>query len=225
MQIDRVEPKVEFTSFRWSAVLAGAFMAIAVWIVLHLVGLGLGVSAADLTDPAALRTLGIGSGVLALVAPLVALFIGGVVAARVAGPITRVVAALHGAVLWAMATIFAGIGVVALVASLAGGLDRVMTRPMDRRSVAQGIAASAPVDATQAQELAQKIEHGIDEMGKAAAVVHTAEDGGAVFLVAGAGLLIGLLSAMLGASIGVSRRQVRAAHATRAPLGSTPSPA
>jgi hypothetical protein len=118
---------LEFPTFRWSAVLAGAFVALGIWFVLHLVGMGIGLIAIDPRDTSTLRSVGLGKGIWSLVAPLFALFLGGLVAARVAGPISRLVGAIHGAVLWSLATIAAVFSVVWIAGALAGGVGNAAT--------------------------------------------------------------------------------------------------
>jgi hypothetical protein len=86
----------------WSAILAGAAVAVGVWLVLHMLGIGIGLTAIDPDDAGTLRGVGIGAGVWSAIAPLIALFIGGLVAGRVAPTINTANAAIHGAVVWAI---------------------------------------------------------------------------------------------------------------------------
>lgn len=103
---------------RWGAIVAGAILAVGLWILFHVLGLAAGLTAIDPSSPGSLRAAGIGTGVWSVIASLLALFGGGVVAGRLAGPIDRLGGALHGAVLWALTTI-AG---VVLIVSVAGML-------------------------------------------------------------------------------------------------------
>jgi len=87
----------------WGAVFAGAFVAIGLWLLLYTLGLGIGLVAIDPDNPSSLKGAGIGTGIWSLIAPLIALFLGGLVAGRVAGIIDRGAGAIHGAVLWSLA--------------------------------------------------------------------------------------------------------------------------
>lgn len=91
----------------WSAILAGAVVAVGVWLVLHLLGIGIGLTAIEPDDAGTLRGVGIGTGVWSAIAPLIALFVGGMVAGRVAPTINTAFAAIHGAVVWALTGIAA----------------------------------------------------------------------------------------------------------------------
>jgi hypothetical protein len=114
--LDRRQPVL-----RWSAVFAGAAVAVALWVVLQLFGMGAGLSAVDLDDSGSLRNAGIGTTIASMFAPLIALFVGGLVAGRLASTSDQRIAVSHGFVTWAIASL-AGIAAVAwLVAALAQG--------------------------------------------------------------------------------------------------------
>ncbi len=100
----------------WSAILAGAAVAASAWLVLHMLGIGIGLTAIDPDDAGTLRGVGIGAGVWSAIAPLIALFIGGMVAGRVAPTINTGFAAIHGAVVWALT----GIAALLLISTAVG---------------------------------------------------------------------------------------------------------
>jgi hypothetical protein len=58
----------------WSAIFAAATVAVGTWLVLHLIGIGVGLTAIDPTDASSLRRVGIGTGIWSLIAPIIALF-------------------------------------------------------------------------------------------------------------------------------------------------------
>jgi hypothetical protein len=101
---------------RWSAIFGGGVLALGVWVLLHALGMAAGLTAVDPRDTGSLRGAGIMTGVWSVLAPLVALFCGGWVAARTAGVVSRGTGAIHGAVVWGLATITG----VFMVASLLG---------------------------------------------------------------------------------------------------------
>jgi hypothetical protein len=100
----------------WGAIFAGAVAALGVGALLHSFGLALGLSAINPDNPATLRPSGIFTGIWGLVAALLALFVGGFVAARGAGVFTRAAGALHGLVMWGL-TVIAGLWLVGNIAS------------------------------------------------------------------------------------------------------------
>lgn len=100
----------------WSAIFGGTFVALGVWILLYALGLALGLSSVDPNDPSSARSAGIGTGIWSLIAPLIALFVGGLVASRTAGVVDKMGGALHGAVLWGLTTL-AGVIVMGMVLS------------------------------------------------------------------------------------------------------------
>jgi MFS family permease len=114
--VDRRQP-----ALRWSAVFAGATVAVALWVVLQLIGMGGGLAALELDDSGSLRSIGVGTTVWSMLAPLVALFVGGLVAGRLATTFDRKVGAAHGFVAWAIASIAGVIAMAWLVSALAAG--------------------------------------------------------------------------------------------------------
>jgi hypothetical protein len=109
----------------WGAIFGGTFVALGVWILLLTLGLALGLSSVDSTDPGSARSAGIGTGIWSLIAPLIALFVGGMVASRTAGVVDKMGGALHGAVLWGLTTL-AGVIIMGMaLSSLLGAVFSV----------------------------------------------------------------------------------------------------
>jgi len=100
----------------WGAILGGAFVALGVLILLYSLGLALGLSSVDPNNPGSAKSAGIGTGIWGLIAPLIALFVGGFVAARTAGVVDKGGGAMHGAVMWGLTTI-AGVILMGMVVS------------------------------------------------------------------------------------------------------------
>ena len=115
-------------ALRWSAVLGGAAVAVALWVLLQMFGMGVGMASIDLDDRGSLLSVGIGTTVWTLVAPLIALFIGGLVAGRLAQTYDRSLGALHGFVTWAIASLLGMLATVSMVGMLTGGSMRSATR-------------------------------------------------------------------------------------------------
>lgn len=115
--MDRRQPVM-----RWSAVFAGAAVAVALWVLLQMLGMGVGLIAVNVDDAGNLRDVGVGTTIWTLAVPFIAMFFGALVAGRLAGTAQRSIGALHGLVVWALTSfvgICATVGVVTLLASTA----------------------------------------------------------------------------------------------------------
>ena len=111
--IDRRQPAI-----RWSAVLAGTAVAIGLWGVFQLLGIATGLTALDPDDARSAKSAALGMGAFSVLAPLIATFAGGFLAARLANSWEKRVAATHGAVVWGLTTA-AGLVVTLWMASAA----------------------------------------------------------------------------------------------------------
>lgn len=111
--IDRRQPAI-----RWSAVLAGTAVAVGLWGVFQLLGVGAGLAALDPDDVRSAKGAAIGMGVWSVLSPLIATFVGGFIAARLANTYDKRNAAAHGLVVWGLTTA-AGILVTLGMASAA----------------------------------------------------------------------------------------------------------
>lgn len=141
--IDRRQPVM-----RWSAVIAGAIVSVALWVLLQMLGMGVGLAAIHVDDAGSLRDVGIGTGVWTLVAPLVAMFVGGVFAGRLAGSRERGVGAMHGLVMWAVTSLLGILATVSLVSMLASGalqLDTQTTAVIDQQDIARATDSTGKV--------------------------------------------------------------------------------
>ena len=105
----------------WGAVIAGAVIAVAVQILLAMLGTGIGASTVDPLpggDVPSAGAFSIGAGLWWGISSLIALYIGGWVAGRLSGTMLSVDGALHGALTWALSVL----AIVYLVSSAAGSL-------------------------------------------------------------------------------------------------------
>jgi len=117
--IDRRQP-----ALRWSAVFAGAVTSVGLWILLQLLGVGLGLSAVDVHSVGSLRNAGVGTTAWSLVAPLIAMFVGGIVAGTLAQTADRKLAGAHGLVTWSLTSVAGLWATIALASMIAGGAAR-----------------------------------------------------------------------------------------------------
>jgi hypothetical protein len=117
---DVMRPKVS-----WSALFAGTVLALALWALLAVFGLAAGLTALDPADPQAARAVGIGTGIWSVIAPLLALFVGGFVAANLANVRGKGSGAMHGAVLWGLCTVLSLVVLGATVGTVVTGTARM----------------------------------------------------------------------------------------------------
>jgi hypothetical protein len=145
--LDRRQPLM-----RWSAVFAGTVLAIGLWILLQTLGMGLGLSAVDTDDAGSLKGVGIGTGIWSIIAPLIAMFLGAYVAGRLAGTRDSRVAAMHGAVMWGLATALGLWLMLSIISAMASGAARIGGATANMTGAVVSGAASASGGADNALE-------------------------------------------------------------------------
>jgi hypothetical protein len=102
------EPELEdWRSLSWSAIIFGTLGALAVSVMLYVLGLGVGASLADITSrPSdALALIGGVTGIWFLCSTAISLFIGGFIASTLAHTFTGRRAAVYGFGVWALSTL------------------------------------------------------------------------------------------------------------------------
>lgn len=104
----------------WGAVIAGVILAIAIQLMLGLLGLGLGFGGLPGTDRS-VTALASAAGIYSLIAALVGLFIGAFATARFADLSEKIDAILHGLVTWAVATLLVVVVLGGTASSVLGG--------------------------------------------------------------------------------------------------------
>jgi hypothetical protein len=124
------------THLHLGAIVAAALLTAGTWLLLHTLGLAAGLIVPDRGDPESLRGVGLGSGAWSVAAPLLALFAGGTLVARLTGLTDRKASALHGVLVWALTVVPGALVVMAAVAALIG----------DARPVRGTIAAASGND-------------------------------------------------------------------------------
>src|SRR6185503_10315988 len=106
---------------RWSAVIAGLFLAIGTQILLGLLGISIGLTTVDPRAPNPLSGLGAGAGIWTAIASLISLFVGGYAAAKLSGSIRRSDGVLSGILTWATSLVLClyllGVGMGAMASA------------------------------------------------------------------------------------------------------------
>ncbi len=131
----------------WGAIFAGAFVTLAVFLTLQILGAGIGLSALDLTgrQVTSPRSLGIGAAIWGFIMGLISLFIGGWVAGRLGWRASKLDRVLHGFTVWSLFYVAMFLlATTALSAMLGGGL------------AALGGTASAAAQSPAVQQTAQQ---------------------------------------------------------------------
>jgi hypothetical protein len=191
---------------RWGPIIAGLSIALSTQLVLSALGVAIG--ATSIGDSGAPRTeapgVSLGIGIWSIVSLLIALFIGGWMAARTSGRMTRNTALLNGAILWAsMLALSAWLlssgvsGAFGVVASNAGSVISQVRQNSPNNAPTNATGQNAPnipnITAQQTRNIA----------GNTAKVSWSF-----VF-----GSLLGLLAALIGSATGF--RQTRTTSADR----------
>jgi hypothetical protein len=107
----------------WGAIFAGAFVTMAVFLTLQILGAGIGASALDLTGArtTSARSLGIGAGIWWFITGLISLFIGGWVAGRLSWRLDKLERALHGLTVWSLFYVAMALLTLTALGTLVGG--------------------------------------------------------------------------------------------------------
>ncbi len=136
------------TRISWGAIFAGVIIAIAVQVVLGILGTGIGLTMVDPvegTTPGA-AGFGIGAGIFWLITTVVALGAGGYAAARVSGVHDRFDALVHGLVVWGVTLLLTLYLLTSVVGGIIGGAFRTVGAVAG--AAGQTVGAAAPAAAS-----------------------------------------------------------------------------
>lgn len=168
----------------WSAVIAGALLALASHVVLGLVGAAMGLAAA----PADSEGLGAGAAIWALLTPFVATLLGAWLAVRMSGERDDAGANVHGVIVWCIGLLA---GALFLAGSMAAGAMTAGTAASGNAGVVQRLTGTTQQDVRAPQNQAEAQRASEQAAGGAAA----AAGGGAM------AALCGLLGAFAGSAL------------------------
>lgn len=119
----REEKRERTPRVSWGAIFAGGLTALTVSSLLILLGIGFGFTTIDpLTESNPLSGLGTGSIIWWTISNLIALFLGGMVASRLAGFISETDGGLHGFLSWGVYAIVSMFFVASLIGSVIAGV-------------------------------------------------------------------------------------------------------
>ena len=129
----------------WGAIFAGVIIAVAIQVVLGILGTGIGLTMVDPTEgttPGA-AGFGIGAGIYWLITTIIALGAGGYAAARVAGVHDRFDGLVHGLVVWGVTLLLTLYLLTSVVGGIIGGAFRTVTAVAGAAGATVGAAAPA----------------------------------------------------------------------------------
>ncbi|SHI86802.1 hypothetical protein [Wenxinia saemankumensis] len=121
----------------WSAIFAGTVIGLGIFVVLSLLGLGLGFALIDTTENSPMNGSITATGIWTFASQLIALGVGGYAAGRLAGYRETMGALLHGAAVWGLATLAS----VWLAVSAAGTAVNAVGSALS--SLGSGVASAA----------------------------------------------------------------------------------
>ncbi len=135
--VESMEYVAPIKRIAWGAVFAGVVLAIAIQVLLNMLGTGIGASTIDPLrgDTPNAEVLGISAAVWLILSSLIALFVGGWTAARLAGIPRQVDGMLHGLLAWSLSTLVVFYFLGTVVGGLVGGTFNL---------ISGGVVAVAP---------------------------------------------------------------------------------
>lgn len=118
----RTSPVGSLSRISWGAIFAGTVVAVVVQLTLLTLGLAIGFAAINpATEQNPLAGLGIGSAIWWIISSIIALFVGGWVAGRLAGIPRAFDGALHGIVTWGLVILVSVYLITSAVGAIVGG--------------------------------------------------------------------------------------------------------
>lgn len=142
--------------------LAGVAVAAGLWGVLQLLGVGAGLVAIDPDDAESARHAVLGMGAWSVLAPLIAMLVGGYVAAKLANTMDQRVAGAHALVMWGVTAILGIVTTLWLAKAAAVGA----AHGADRTNMAPNQAGSMGELSAEAREALTPINQRLRLQGK-----------------------------------------------------------
>ncbi len=138
------DPLKGFKSISWSAVFAGVVAAMALQVVMGLLGVGIGAANINpMYDADPLKGIGTSASIWFLVSGIIALFGGGWVAGRLAGIPRAADSALHGFIAWGLSTLAVVYLLGTTLGALTGGAFKVLGSSVAAVTTGAGALVSA----------------------------------------------------------------------------------
>jgi len=151
----------------WGAVLAGVTTALVTQLLLNMLGVGLGASALDIGRGAdnSGTAFSIGAGLWWALSGIIAAFVGGMTAGRLAGAAKGDTARWHGLVTWALSTLMIIYLLTSAVGGILGGAFNVLGGAVSGVGKAAAATASGAASVTDGDALAKEARQLVDPNG------------------------------------------------------------
>ena len=143
----------------WGAVIAGVVIALAAQALLAMLGIGIGLATIEPTqagDNPAASSMGIGAAIWWALSGIIAAFLGGWVAARLAGMPSREASMLHGLATWAATTLVVLYFLGSTASSIVGGALNAAGQTLS--SIGSAASGAASTAANAAGQLGNPLE-------------------------------------------------------------------
>lgn len=143
-----VPAETSVSHLAWSSVIAGVVMAIVIMLLMMLLGFSIGLASINPdTEQNPFGGLGMGSAIWWVLSNMIALFLGGWVAARMAGLQRQFDGALHGLVMWALYTLLSVYLLTTAIGAIVSGTFSVIGKVFSSTGQAMGQTAEKAMQA------------------------------------------------------------------------------
>ena len=151
----------------WGAVFAGVALAIVTQLLLNMLGVGIGLSALDIGPGADNSGTGfsIGAGLWWVLSGIIAAFVGGIAAGRLAGAAHGDTARWHGLITWCVSTLLVVYLLTSAVGGVLGGAFHVLGGVASGAGKAAATTASGVASVTDGDAVMQKARQLVDPNG------------------------------------------------------------
>ena len=182
---------------RWSAIVAGLVTAIAMMVLLSVLGAAIGLTAYDQGDSG--RAFGVAAGLWAIISAILSFFAGGYIAARTAGVLGRDNAILNGSLVWATT-------IPLSVFFLTGGAMSLLGGAASNPEVSRPIMASSMPNQDQATNPNAGMNAGMNTVNNNVSQEQNKDRAARTAWFTLVSLLLGLGAAALGGHVGARGR-------------------
>ncbi len=180
-----------FLRVSWGAIFAGFVVAFATLTLLLLLGGAVGLTMFDVNDPGSAEGWGWGAGIWYIVSVIIALFVGGLVAGRLAGVPRSIDSMLHGVATW-------GLIIVASLLLTGTAMGQLFGAATGMAQTREGEQQMQQIEQTAQQTDQQDVQ----EMLQSPETQRTADRAAGVAWAAFIAMLLGALAAMSGGYLG-----------------------
>ena len=158
---------VEINQIAWGAVFAGVAVALITQLLLNMLGLGIGLATLDTgtSDNPSASGLSIGAGIWWVLSGIIASFLGGWLAGRLAGKPRESTGGLHGLTAWAVTSLLVVYLITSTLGSLLGGAVGALGSVVGgaARTASTAATTAAPAAAGQGSEIMGAVQNQVQE--------------------------------------------------------------